>query len=528
MPAIGGEYSFVSGGRFTELPDGTATLTGVIAQKENAEQRFAVDVRFSGRVNPDQPEHPPLNSPKLDLSSDAYQSGGGPIDPSTWHYYTEFSGFLRGMRVYEGGLLEISRRGPAFQVGQAAAGKNLEFGASAWIALELRESPTSGAWLPGFQGDGDINVDLEDETDTCAQAPPADPAYAVFDGGHALFLPGIGEDFVFENPTALRENADGTAHLTGTVARLSQPNQRFEIDVTLGERIDPWDAAYPPEGSPKNELDDSAYVGQGGPIDPYTWHYYQTTEGTLVGRGEYEGGRIAITRFGPSFQVGIGANSMNLEFGGSGWIALEVLEQPGTGFLFPSFPQNGDINLDLNSECEWWASNAEGHSFWLPGIGTDFKFDPPGRYIEKADGSATLTGTIVNVLDENQRFTVDVHFQARLMPGEEGHAPEGSPNKELPASSYVENGGVIDISTWRYFQQSEGTLTGEGDLAGALLEFTRMGPAFQVGFGASGKNERYGASGCIAVSVVEQPFDGIELPPTLNGDMNLDFDRDCF
>lgn len=352
MPAIGGEYSFVSGGRFTELTDGTALLTGVIAQEDDPDQRFVVDVRLSGRINPDEPDYPPVNSPKLDLIAAAYKDAGGPIDPATWHYYTDFRGFLRGTNDYRGGLLEISRRGPAFQVGQGAAGKNLEFGASAWIAIELREAPHTGAWLPGFQGDADINIDLEDGCDTCAEAAPSDPDFGVLEGGHALYLPGIGTDFVFESGATFRESPDGTAHVAGSLARLSQPNERFELDVMFGGRIDPWDAGYPPEGSPHTELDFSAYVGQGGPIDPSTWHYYQVTVGTLAGRGEYEGGLIAITRFGPSFQVGVGANSMNLEFGAGGWLALEVLEQPSTGTSFPSFPQNGDINLDLNNECE--------------------------------------------------------------------------------------------------------------------------------------------------------------------------------
>ena len=117
--------------------------------------------------------------------------------------------------------------------------------------------------------------------DSVYYALPAekDPVYGQYSGGHSLWLPGIGTDFIFTNgnPGIFTEKMDGTATLTGTVVRKSDSGKKFDVSVDFNLRTD-----TPPAGSPKLELKPSAYSANGGPIDPSTWHYYEVWGGTLL------------------------------------------------------------------------------------------------------------------------------------------------------------------------------------------------------------------------------------------------------
>ena len=135
------------------------------------------------------------------------------------------------------------------------------------------------------------------------------------------------------------------------------------------------------------------------------------------------------------------------------------------------------------------------------GVGSEWRgikacIEIDGPQTEFDDGTAHLTGAIYKERVPNKRFLVDVWFTGRVSPGELGFAPSGSPKKELWDWMYVENGGPVDTNTWHYYLHTDGFLTGQNAMAGALIQITRMGPAFQVGLGANGKNIGFGASGC--------------------------------
>src|SRR6185369_13747300 len=155
LPGIGTNFVFIpTPGSFVQLPDGTATLTGTVFSKTNLQNGFTVDVQLSGYRTT-----PPSGSPKKDLSADAYDNNGGPVDPSTWVYYTSFTGTLTGLDNYAGAVLTLTRTGPAFQVGFGANNKNINFGASAWFIWNVTRQPDNGATLTAT-GQGDFNIDL--------------------------------------------------------------------------------------------------------------------------------------------------------------------------------------------------------------------------------------------------------------------------------------------------------------------------------------------------------------------------------
>ena len=156
LPGIGTDFEFIPDvGLFTEFPDGTATITGTVSRRSDTNQAFDVSMTLSGRTT-----NTPSGSPKKQLCDMAYVEKGGPIDPSTWRYYPNFSGVLTGVGSYSGAIMNISGVGGAFQVGAGASGKNFDFGASAWFTWVVIQPPTSGRLQR--TGQGDVNIDIFD------------------------------------------------------------------------------------------------------------------------------------------------------------------------------------------------------------------------------------------------------------------------------------------------------------------------------------------------------------------------------
>ncbi len=164
---------------------------------------------------------------------------------------------------------------------------------------------------------------------------------------HALYLPGIGTDFIFGGaPGQFVDNGDGTATLTGTVYSRSNPNRKWQISVNLTGQVAPPTPA--PAGSPKLELPGSSYVPT-GPIDPATWSYQTGLTGTLTGLGDYAGAVINLSRFDAAWQEGVGANGKNRFYGASAWLNVVVAQQPTVGTLTPT--SHGDFNLNISDFC---------------------------------------------------------------------------------------------------------------------------------------------------------------------------------
>ncbi len=175
-----------------------------------------------------------------------------------------------------------------------------------------------------------------------------------------------------------------------------------------------------------------------------------------------------------------------------------------------------------------YSSSQFTHSFYLGSLGTDYEFQPAGELLERADGTATLRGTIVRRSNTSKCFTVDLLFGGRqsLLSNNGTFPPPGSPKQGLDPSVYAENGGPIDPLDWHYYETTSGTLAGCGAYAGALIKVERRGPSFQVGFGANDKNLHFGASGWLKLTTLQQPTSGGSLPWTFDGDINVDL-TDC-
>ncbi len=168
-------------------------------------------------------------------------------------------------------------------------------------------------------------------------------------------------------------------------------------------------------------------------------------------------------------------------------------------------------------------SGGAGHALWTQScIGTDYVFvGGEEKFNEYGDGTARLTGRLGSITNPGSQFLVDVTFSGRVNPGDDSFPPADSPKKELHSAAYVENGGPIDASTWHYYLVTEGMLIGLEDEAGCAVSLSRMGPAFQVGEGASGKNLHYGASGWLDLLFSCTGEDSFECRGDFNLDLNI-------
>jgi len=111
---------------------------------------------------------------------------------------------------------------------------------------------------------------------------------------------------------------------------------------------------------------------------------------------------------------------------------------------------------------------------------------------EFSDGTALFTGTITNA--QGSQFSLNVSFSGRTTT-----TPSGSPH--APNCAYTPS-----TTDYYYYTTTTAVVNGLGNLAGAQATFVRMGPAFQVGTGANGNSNVYGASGWLSlVNIVSQP-----------------------
>jgi hypothetical protein len=165
----------------------------------------------------------------------------------------------------------------------------------------------------------------------------------------AIWLPTLtsasGANFVFnEDGGHFDQFADGTAHMHGTVVNTINASEEFVVDLWFENKAD-W-ATWSAQGrNYKNDLMLACAVN-----NHTDWTYYEMVNGfsTLTGAGALEGTDLYLNHMPSSyyfgFQIGIGANNKNCEFGMSGWFTYE-------GFLGgEAISGHGDVNVDL--ECQ--------------------------------------------------------------------------------------------------------------------------------------------------------------------------------
>ena len=500
LAGIGDDFGFVAGGAIVERDDGTARLFGTIARASAPAERFVLDLELSDRRRA-----APAGSPVVELDAAAYFAHGGSVDPATWHYYAAASGRLVGLDQYDGAVVALSRSGPAVQVGIGANGRNLRYGARGSVAWHRIAQPLAGALPAG--GSGSFRADLASDGLASARAG----------GPYALALAGVGDDFVLVAGGASIERAEGTARIGGVIARASDSDQRFALDLVLSGRLDADEIGT--LVAPDLELDPASYSGAGGPIDVDLWRYYAQAQGTLRGLRALEGAVVELSLASPAVQVGLGANGVAIEHGAAATLAGVVVAQPTLGGPLPA-TTTGDLRLALADEsaaCVFApvpivAPPVDLHVLELFALGDAFVLDAPGEFVEHADATATLTASLRAASDPTRRFELDVLFVGRVDVGPTADVPPGNPIVALPPGSTVAEGGPVDPATWRYYARVAGRMIGADAFAGAEVRLWRDGPAFQLGVGADGVDFAFGGSVPLFIETLVHPEDGPALP----------------
>ncbi|MEM7403064.1 MAG: hypothetical protein AAF310_03505 [Myxococcota bacterium] len=157
MPGVSTKLLFNKSGRLVQFADGTARLFGRLQDKDNKNTAFHVDVKLADFVAAWQPD--PAGSPKLELKNSAY-APNGPVMAETWRYYTQLDGKMIGLRHMVGGLIQLERKGPAFQMGRGANGKNKRLGASTWVKPTVLQDPMRQGMALTPNGHADFNLDI--------------------------------------------------------------------------------------------------------------------------------------------------------------------------------------------------------------------------------------------------------------------------------------------------------------------------------------------------------------------------------
>ncbi len=146
------------------------------------------------------------------------------------------------------------------------------------------------------------------------------------------FTLGPGDCYVAGDDLYFTEYNNGTASLKGSVIQGSSIGY---LDVLFTDRT-----TSAPSGSPKYML----CVDSGAEF----WYYYESFTGTFT---YPDGNTTEITRRGPSFQVGYGANVQDFEYGASGWFNTSNGDIGDMNFQLgnPEICEETDIYLEV--EC---------------------------------------------------------------------------------------------------------------------------------------------------------------------------------
>ena len=157
LDGIGATFVFEPGVRFVELHDGRAKILGTLVDAHDDHRRFHAEVDFGGRLDPGVLGHAPEPGPQTPLPAWLYAEDGGPLDPATWSTFRDVYATLRGEGDLHGATLELSRSGPAVQLGVGANGESTEYGLFGSVSVEVLAWPGAP---PNGTGAGTIQLEL--------------------------------------------------------------------------------------------------------------------------------------------------------------------------------------------------------------------------------------------------------------------------------------------------------------------------------------------------------------------------------
>tara|TARA_R110002096_G_scaffold277082_1_gene471133 strand:- start:992 stop:2707 length:1716 start_codon:yes stop_codon:yes gene_type:complete len=344
IPGVADDFILFADGQWQTRPNGTARLSVYVQRASSIDRDFFIELLFSGRIDPGTAGYPPAGAPVTTMLPAAY-APIGPVDPQNFAYYTQVTGTMTGLRAYEGARIDVSNAGNV-QIGMGANNKNVNSGLSADLTLTVVQAPAALNLAP--TGVASLRIDFAQQLTSCATHVDSDPALRGNTDRLAFDLGGVADDYVFLPEGSLVEANDGTATLTAVFKRQSDYQDQWQLQLTLGQRVDPGDASYPPTGFPVQQLVPGAYTTLGGAIDTDQWRYYTQVTGVLTGTGDNAGGEVQLTAT-DGVQVGVGAGQGNVFFGLYGDLQASLSQQPTANNL--TLTGSAHLHASLATNC---------------------------------------------------------------------------------------------------------------------------------------------------------------------------------
>jgi len=191
-------------------------------------------------------------------------------------------------------------------------------------------------------------------------------------------FPGSSTDFLFEEGADFQHNQDGTGTITGILYNTNNPTDKWRVEFFMseGRTWEEWSALGRSYKDEKNLAgEDPSQVSQ------------------LIGMEDNAGKTLEITHmpadYKYGFQLGVGANSKNADYGFAGWF---FYSWDGVNY------HQGDFNLDL-SGC-----NTTTPDVTITASQETFSCNDLGEKsvtITSSDGENTCTETIIVSVEDN-------------------------------------------------------------------------------------------------------------------------------
>ena len=177
----------------------------------------------------------------------------------------------------------------------------------------------------------------------------------------------------------------------------------------------------------------------------------------------------------------------------------------GTMLGTPALSAQGSVYRSaVEATADSFATETAGFLLAIPGVEQDFVLFADGQLEFRANHTARLSGFLHRQGAIDRELFVQLEFSGRLSPSDPGYPPAGSPVVTLQPSAYIPN-GTVDPTTFVYYTQVQGTMTGLRSYQGAMIAVTNVGVA-QLGLGANNKNIADGLLVDLNLQVLQAPL----------------------
>jgi len=164
----------------------------------------------------------------------------------------------------------------------------------------------------------------------------------------------------------------------------------------------------------------------------------------------------------------------------------------------------------LPAAADATATETGGFLLAIPGVDNDFVLFADGQWRATGSGTARWSGYAQRAGAVDRDLFVELTFAGEIAPGAANHPPAGAPITTLDPSAYAPS-GAVDPSTWTYYTQVTGTMTGLRAFAGLQVDVAANGNV-QVGAGATNKNVLDGFAADLDLTVVTPPTNAAFVP----------------